>query len=150
MVSHAEKIHTIEQQFQRKDIPNFKVGDTVKMKVRVAEADKVRLHPFEGTVIAKTGRGIKGTFTVRKISFGEGVERIFPLHSPTIESLKVVQKGTVKRSKLYYLRRRTGKSARVKGEQAAGPSTPTVSSAPSVPSAAPSTLLSQIYSTSHK
>ena len=85
--------------------------------VKVLEGDKSRLHPFEGTVIAKTGRGLRATFIVRKISFGEGVERCFPLHSPVIESLKVVSKGIVKRSKLYYLRNRTGKAARVKRQQ---------------------------------
>lgn len=109
-----EKMKVIEDKILNKNLPAFDVGDTVKMKVKVKEADKVRLHPFEGIVIRKTGRGIKGTFTVRKISFGEGVERIFPLHSPVIESLKVVSKGDVKRSKLYYLRGRQGKSARVK------------------------------------
>ena len=87
------------------------------MKIKVTEADKVRLHPFEGTVIRKRGRGIKATFTVRKISFGEGVERTFPVHSPVIDSLKVVSKGVVKRAKLYYLRDRVGKSARISKEQ---------------------------------
>ncbi len=113
----GERIKQIDGKYLRKDIPEFQVGDTVKMKVKVQEADKVRLHPFEGTIIRKTGRGIKGTFTVRKISFGEGVERIFPLHSPVIESLKVTSKGVAKRSKLYYLRDRVGKSARVKRRQ---------------------------------
>lgn len=113
----GEKIKQVDGKYIRKDIPEFHVGDTVKMRVKVQEADKVRLHPFEGTIIRKTGRGVKGTFTVRKISFGEGVERIFPLHSPVIESLKVTSKGVVKRSKLYYLRERVGKSARVKRRQ---------------------------------
>ena len=117
MVSAVEKIKIIEEKFKKKDLPDFQVGDTVKMKIKVAEADKVRLHPFEGTVISKTSRGLRSTFTVRKISFGEGVERIFPLYSPVIESLKVVSKGIVKRSKLYYLRDRSGKSARLKKEQ---------------------------------
>ena len=118
MATHIEeKIRQIEQKSHRKDLPDFEVGDTVKMKVKVQEADKVRLHPFEGTVIRKTGRGFKGTFTVRKISFGEGVERIFPLHCPSIESLAVVSKGVTKRSKLYYLRGRVGKKARVKRRQ---------------------------------
>lgn len=101
----------------RSDIPEFEVGDTVKMKIKVQEADKVRLHPFEGTVIRKTGRGLRATFTVRKISFGEGVERIFPVHSPVIESLQIVSKGLVKRAKLYYLRGRVGKKARVRKRQ---------------------------------
>ncbi len=108
-----EIIKKIEQKNFRSDLPVFDVGDTVKMKIKVQEADKVRLHPFEGIVIRKTGKGVKGTFTVRKISFGEGVERIFPLHSPVIESLKVMSKGKTNRAKLYYLRERQGKSARV-------------------------------------
>ena len=87
------------------------------MKVKVREADKVRLHPFEGTVISKTGRGLKSTFTVRKIAFGEGVERIFPIHSPVIDSFQVVSKGVTERSKLYYLRGAHRQSARVKKEQ---------------------------------
>ena len=110
----GERIKQIDAKYRRTDIPEFEVGDTVEMKVKVQEAGKVRLHPFEGTIIRKTGRGIRGTFTVRKISFGEGVERMFPLHSPVIESLKVISKGAVKRSKLYYLRARVGKAARVK------------------------------------
>ncbi len=110
----GETIKDLEKQFLRSDLPEFQVGDTIKMKVKVVEADKVRVHPFEGTVIRKTGRGARGTFTVRKISFGEGVERTFPLHSPVIESIKIVSKGIVKRSKLYYLRGRVGKKARVK------------------------------------
>jgi large subunit ribosomal protein L19 len=113
----GERIKQIDAKFLRKDIPDFEVGDTVKMNVKVQEADKVRLHPLEGTIIRKTGRGLRGTFTVRKISFGEGVERIFPLHSPVIESLKVISKGTAQRSKLYYLRDRTGKAARIKQNQ---------------------------------
>lgn len=113
----GERIKQIDSKFIRKDIPEFEVGDTIKMKVKVKEADKTRLHPFEGTVIRKTGRGVKGTFTVRKISFGEGVERVFPLHSPVIDSLKVISKGVIKRSKLYYLRDRVGKAARVKKRQ---------------------------------
>jgi large subunit ribosomal protein L19 len=108
------KIKMIDKKALRDDVPDFDIGDTVKMKVKVQEADKVRLHPFEGTVIRKTGRGLKATFTVRKLSFGEGVERTFPLNSPVINSLKVVSKGIVKRAKLYYLRDRVGKKARVK------------------------------------
>ena len=110
-------IQKLDEKQLRTDLPEFEVGDTVKMMIKVQEADKVRSHPFEGTVIRKTGRGLKATFTVRKISFGEGVERIFPLHSPVIGSLKVTSKGVVKRSKLYYLRDRVGKAARVKRRQ---------------------------------
>jgi len=113
----SETIKKIELKHIKSDIPEFNVGDTVKMKVRVQEADKTRSHPFEGTVIRKTGRGLKATFTVRKIAFGEGVERIFPLHSPVIENLTIVSKGIIKRSKLYYLRDRVGKQARVKRQQ---------------------------------
>ena len=114
----GQVIKEIDTEYHRNDIPEFSVGDTVKMKVKVQEGDKSRLHPFEGIVISKTGRGLRATFTVRKISFGEGVERCFPIHSPVIESLLVVSKGISKRSKLYYLRKRTGKAARVKREQA--------------------------------
>ncbi len=122
IAAHAEKIiQEINDKSLRTQLPDFKVGDTVKMKIKVREADKVRLHPFEGTVISKTGRGVKGTFTVRKITFGEGVERIFPIHSPVIDSLQVVNKGVAERSKLYYLRGRTGKAARIKKEQTAAP-----------------------------
>lgn len=114
MVSIDDKINLIEKSFLRTDLPAFHVGDTIKMKVKVAEADKIRLHPFEGIVIKKTGIGVKSMFTVRKISFGEGVERTFPLHSPVIESLTVVSKGSVHHAKLYYLRGRVGKATRVK------------------------------------
>ena len=113
----GESLKLIETQYLRDDLPDFEVGDTIKMRVKVLEADKVRTHPFEGTVIRKTGRGLRGTFTVRKLSFGEGVERIFPLHSPVIDSIKIISKGIVKRAKLYYLRDRIGKKARVKRRQ---------------------------------
>ena len=120
----GEKIRLIEEKYLRK-IPEFNVGDSVRMMVKVAEADKIRLHPFEGIVIKKTGKGLKGTFTVRKMSFGEGVERIFPLHSSVIESLKVVSRGKVKRAKLYYLRHKIGKKSRIKSEQVAASQTAT-------------------------
>ncbi|MBU1997325.1 MAG: 50S ribosomal protein L19, partial [Candidatus Omnitrophica bacterium] len=94
-------IKKLDSKYLRSDLVDFEVGDTVKMKVKVEEAEKVRLHPFEGIVIRKTGRGLAASFTVRKISFGEGVERTFPLHSPAIDSLTVVSKGLVKRAKLY-------------------------------------------------
>jgi large subunit ribosomal protein L19 len=110
-------IKRVEERFQRKDLPAFDVGDMIKMRIKVREADKIRMHPFEGTVISKTGKGLKGTFTVRKVSFGEGVERIFPLHSPVIDSLHVISKGMVCRSKLYYLRERVGKETRLKKKE---------------------------------
>lgn len=114
----GEAISRVDAKHLRTDVPDFEVGDMVKMKIKVQEADKVRFHPFEGTIIRKTGRGLRATFTVRKLSFGEGVERIFPLNSPVIENLKVMSKGIVKRSKLYYLRDRIGKKARVRRRQA--------------------------------
>ena len=125
MVSNIEKVQGLNTNALRKDIPHFDVGDTIKMKIKVQEAEKIRIHSFEGTVIKKTGSGITEAFTVRKISFGEGVERTFPINSPVIEKIDVVAKGVVKRSKLYYLRNRLGKSARVKVNQV-----PTHTSAP--------------------
>ncbi len=118
IVNAGEKIKFIEKQYLRTDLPEIRVGDLLKMRIRVKEADKVRVHPFEGTVIRKTGGKRKGTFTVRKISFGEGVERTFPLHAPVIDSIKVVSGGQVRRAKLYYLRERVGKRARVKKRNA--------------------------------
>ena len=117
MVSNIEKIQSIGDKQIRKDIPHFDVGDTIKMKIKVKEAEKVRIHPFEGTVIKKTGQGVGQAFTVRKVSFGEGVERTFPINSPVIEKIEIVAKGVIKRAKLYYLRDRLGKSARVKVDQ---------------------------------
>ena len=114
MVSITDKINLVEKVFLISDLPQFHVGDSVKMMVKVTEADKVRLHPFEGTVIKKTGTGVKATFTVRKVAFGEGVERTFPIHSPVIESLNIISKGKVNQAKLYYLRDQIGKRARVK------------------------------------
>ncbi|MBF0485731.1 MAG: 50S ribosomal protein L19 [Candidatus Omnitrophica bacterium] len=112
------KLKLVEKAHLRTDIPAFNVGDTVKMKIKVQEADKVRLHSWEGIVIAKRGIGVKAAFTVRKLTFGEGVEKTFPLHTPVIASLKVVSKGKVKRAKLFYLREKTGKGARVESELA--------------------------------
>ena len=110
----GQQLKEIEEKYLLKSLPEFKVGDTVRMKIKEQEADKIRLHPFEGIVIQKTGRGLRGTFTVRKVSFGEGVERVFPIHSPMIQELEVVSKGITKQSNLYYLRDRLGKGARVK------------------------------------
>jgi large subunit ribosomal protein L19 len=114
VASVLSKIKDIEAKFVRKDLPVVNVGDFVKMRVKVKEAEKMRIHPFEGTIIKITGRGSKGTFTVRKISFGEGVERIFPIHSPVIESMQIVSKGVTKRARLYYLRDRVGKKSRLR------------------------------------
>ncbi len=96
-----------------KDIPEFRAGDTVRVGVRVVEGTRTRVQNFEGVVIARSNRGMGSNFTVRKISFGEGVERVFPLYSPNIDSITVVRRGVVRRAKLYYLRGRTGKRARI-------------------------------------
>lgn len=117
VASNIEKIASIGSAQIRKDMPTIDVGDTVKMKIKVKEGEKTRLHLFEGTVIAKNGSGLAEAFTVRKISFGEGVERVFPINSPVIEKIEVVAKGVIARSKLYYLRDRVGKGARVKIDQ---------------------------------
>jgi large subunit ribosomal protein L19 len=98
----------------RDDIPEFGPGDTVRVHVRVAEAGRERTQAFEGVVIARKGGGIRETFTVRKISFGVGVERIFPVHAPVIDHIEVVRRGDVRRAKLYYLRDRVGKATRIK------------------------------------
>ena len=96
-----------------KEIPDFRAGDTVRVGVRVVEGQRTRVQNFEGVVIARSNRSINSNFTVRKISFGEGVERVFPLYSPIIDSITVVRRGIVRRAKLYYLRGRTGKRARI-------------------------------------
>jgi len=96
-----------------KKIPEFRPGDTLKVGVKVVEGDRSRVQNFEGVCIARSNKGVGSSFTVRKISFGEGVERVFPLHSPNIESITVVRRGKVRRAKLYYLRERRGKSARI-------------------------------------
>jgi large subunit ribosomal protein L19 len=106
-------VQVVEEGYRR-NIPPFNVGDTLKIFVKVVEGDKERVQPFEGVVIAKRGNSIRGTFMVRKISFGIGVERIFPLHSPSIEKIIVVRRGSVRRAKLYYLRGKKGKAAKVK------------------------------------
>lgn len=104
----------VESEQLKGDIPRFGPGDTVKVNVRVVEGNRERVQTFQGVVIRRRGGGIRATFTVRKISFGVGVERTFPVHSPSIASIEVVTRGDVRRSKLYYLRDRLGKSARIK------------------------------------
>lgn len=107
-----DKLKLIESGFTKKEMPKFNVGDTVRVLVKIPEGpDKVRLHPFEGVVIAKKSSGLKETFTVRKVSFGEGIERVFPLYSPSIERIELVRTGKVKRARLYYLRGKVGKRA---------------------------------------
>ncbi|HEY7386010.1 MAG TPA: 50S ribosomal protein L19 [Beijerinckiaceae bacterium] len=120
-------IQTLEQeQIARlaKQVPDFEPGDTVQVNVRVVEGDRTRVQAYEGVCIARSGGGLNESFTVRKISYGEGVERVFPVHSPMIDSIKVVRRGKVRRAKLYYLRDRRGKSARI-AERSARPTTET-------------------------
>lgn len=112
-------IDKIESEQFKKEASQFNVGDTVKVFTRVREGDKDRVQVYEGIVIARKGRGIHSKFTVRRISFGEGVERIFPLHSPRIEKVQVVRQGQVRRAKLYYLRDRKGKAAMMVKERKA-------------------------------
>ncbi len=107
-------IDTLEKEGLRTDLPAFNIGDNVKVFVKVVEGNRERLQAFEGTVIAKKNGGIRETFTVRRLSFGVGVERTFPLHSPKIDHIEITRKGKVRRAKLYYLRGRTGKAAKVK------------------------------------
>ncbi len=107
-------IEEIEKEQMNRELPAFGPGDTVVVNVRVKEGNRERLQAFEGVVIAKRNRGLNSSFTVRKISHGEGVERVFQAYSPAIESIKVKRRGDVRRAKLYYLRERTGKAARIK------------------------------------
>lgn len=107
-------IEQINQENLKSEVPAFDVGDTVKVSVKVVEGTRERIQAYEGVVIAKRGGGISETFTVRRISFGVGVERTFPLHSPKIAGIQVVKKGKARRAKLYYLRNLTGKAAKIK------------------------------------
>ncbi len=104
----------LQMEQMREDIPDFKAGDTVKVHLRVREGDKERIQIFQGVVIKRKNNGLSSTFTVRKVSFGVGVERVFPLHSPYIEKIEVIKIGRVRRAKLYYLRALKGKAARIK------------------------------------
>ena len=106
---------------ETKKIPDFRPGDTVRVGVKVIEGERTRVQAYEGVCIARANKGMGSNFTVRKISFGEGVERVFPLYSPNIDSIEVVRKGVVRRAKLYYLRGRTGKSARIAERRDARP-----------------------------
>lgn len=104
----------IAEDSMKKELPQFSVGDTVKVSVNIREGERERIQLFEGTVIAKKGSGISETFTVRRLSYGVGVERVFPLHSPNVKGVQVVRHGRVRRAKLYYLRDRVGKAAKVR------------------------------------
>ncbi len=107
-------IDAIEQEGMRTDIPAFNVGDTIKVFAKIKEGNRERIQGFEGVVIARKNGGIRETFTVRRVSFGIGVEKTYPLHSPKIDHIEIIRKGSVNRAKLYYLRDRSGKSAKIK------------------------------------
>ena len=107
-------IEAIEKEYMKAEVPAFNVGDVVKVYVKVVEGNRERLQAFEGTVIAKKNGGVRETFTVRRVSFGVGIERVFPLHSPRIDKIEVVRRGRVRRAKLYYLRNLSGKAAKIK------------------------------------
>ena len=110
----SEIIRSIEQQQLRTDLPEFRVGDTVRVFVKVVEGSRERLQAFEGVVIAKRNGSSRETFTVRRVSYGIGVERTFPIHSPRVDSIKIIRRGHVRRAKLYYLRGLQGKAAKIK------------------------------------
>lgn len=110
----TDLIKKLESQNLKTNIPDFRIGDDLKVYYKIIEGDKERVQPFEGTVIAKKGSGLSKTITMRKISFGEGVERIFPIHSPRIERIEIVRRGDVRKAKLYYLRGKVGKKAKIK------------------------------------
>jgi large subunit ribosomal protein L19 len=116
------RVDLVEKTRLREDLPDFRPGDTLRVHVRVAEAGRERIQVFQGVVIRRQGGGLRETFTVRKVSFGVGVERSFPLHSPTIARIEVVARGRVRRAKLYYLRERRGKRARIRERREAVPS----------------------------
>jgi large subunit ribosomal protein L19 len=119
IIQQLEK-EQVEKLSAGKTIPDFQPGDTVLVNVKVVEGDKARVQAYEGVCIGRSGRGINENFTVRKISYGEGVERVFPLYSPMIDSIEVIRRGKVRRAKLYYLRGLRGKKARISEAQGAG------------------------------
>ncbi|TAN63007.1 50S ribosomal protein L19 [bacterium] len=114
-------MHDVEKGFIRTDVPSFSAGDSLLVKVKIKEGDKERVQPFEGVVIKKRGSGPRAMFTVRKISYGVGVERIFPLNAPAVESITVLSRGKVRKSKIYYLRKLSGKAARIKEKRDSRP-----------------------------
>ncbi len=107
-------IDALESEQLREDVPEFSVGDRVRVHVKVIEGEKERVQAFEGTVIARKHGGVNETFTVRRVAYGEGVERVFPIHSPNIDRIEILTKGVVRRAKLYYLRDRSGKASRIR------------------------------------
>lgn len=112
-MSRSMLIEKLDQKHLKKDIPNFEVGDTVKVHTRIIEGDKERVQVFTGTVIARSGSGLSETFSMHRVAFGKGMERVFPLHSPRIAKIEILRKGKVRRAKLYYLRGTQGKAAKV-------------------------------------
>ena len=118
-------VKAVEAEQLKKDVPCFKIGDNIRVSVRVEEGDKTRTQLFEGVVTKKQGSGVRESFTVRRISFGEGVERNFPIHSPTVQKIELVRTGKVRRAKLYYLRNQTGKKGRIEeGKREETPASP--------------------------
>lgn len=109
-----DALKMIAEDSVKKEIPKFEIGDTVRVDVNIREGERERVQAFEGTVIARKGSGVAETFTVRRVSYGVGVERVFPIHSPNVKDVKVIRRGRVRRAKLYYLRDRVGKAAKVK------------------------------------
>ena len=109
-----DALKLIAQDSMKAEVPNIEIGDTIKIDVNIREGEKERVQMFEGTVIAKKGSGVAETFTVRRVSYGVGVERVFPIHSPNVKGVKLVRKGHVRRAKLYYLRDRVGKAAKLR------------------------------------
>lgn len=110
----------IEKRFEKVNVPSFRAGDTVRVNVRIKEGEKERTQAFEGVCLRRHRAGIRSTFTVRKVSFGIGVERIFPLHGPNVESIEIVREGRVRQARIYYLRNRSGKAARIKARNLFG------------------------------
>ena len=127
----------------RKDLPNFRPGDELKVHVRVIEGNKSRIQVFQGLVIARQGSGIRETFTIRKISYGVGVERIFPVHAPVIEKIELVRKGEVRRAKLYYLRDLRGKAAKIRERRGADDLETIYASAPAAVEEAPASVVEE-------
>lgn len=111
-----DALKLIAEDSVKQELPQFNIGDTVRVDVNIREGDRERIQAFEGTVIARKGSGVSETFTVRRVSYGVGVERVFPVHSPNVKDVKVIRKGRVRRAKLYFLRDRVGKAAKVKGQ----------------------------------
>jgi large subunit ribosomal protein L19 len=128
-------LRAIDQSYQRADVPEFRSGDSVRVHTLIKEGDKERVQVFEGVVIGQHRGGSRATFTVRKISYGVGVERIFPVHTSRIEKIEIVQRGHVRRARLNYLRQLQGKAARIKGEKREEVVTPAAESAPEAPAA---------------